>query len=272
MYKNYIYIGDCIELLKKLPAKSVDLIIADPPYFKIKGEFDFKWKTVEEYIEWNKTWIKECNRILKGTGSFYLWGAIGYNRGYALPRLAQWIEEENLFKIINWITQRNTRGYANGKFFMRAREELVFMTHADSKNYTWNNSYTNEKSQRKDLGSNNKPRKNKYKRCSDVWCDISEASQSKNQQFKLENRSTFPTVKNLELCDRIINSSSNMNDLVLIPFAGSGSEIISCINNNRNFIASELNQTYVDEIILNNRLKKKGVEFLRKNEIIEILF
>lgn len=271
MDKNYIYIGDCINLLKNLPDNSIDLIIADPPYFEIKGEFDFIWKNVEDYIDWNKAWILECNRILKNTGSFYLWGAIGYNKGYALPRIAHWIESNNIFKVINWITQRNTRGYGTKKSYMTCREELIFMTHVNNSCYTWNGAYLNEKSARKDLGANGKPRKNEFKRCSDVWYDISEASQSSVQRFYLKNGTSFPTVKNIKLCDRIITASSNPNDLILIPFAGSGSEIISCIQNKRNFIASEINPQYVTEIILNNRLKNYNINLNIDNNIIKIL-
>ena len=51
------------------------------------------------------------------------------------------------------------------------------------------------------------------------------------------------------ICDKIIKLGSNPDDLVYIPFAGSGSEIVSCINNNRNYIATELNNNYIEEII-----------------------
>ena len=58
------------------------------------------------------------------------------------------------------------------------------------------------------------------------------------------------TQKPQDITDRIIKASSNENDLIYIPFAGSGSEIVSCINNNRNYIATELNRQYIDEIII----------------------
>jgi len=234
--------------MRKLPNEYVDLIIADPPYFKIYGKFDFTWQQLNEYLNWCKQWIKECNRILKNTGSFYLWGAIGYNKGYPLFKLADWMENENLFKVVNWITQRNSRGRGNKKGYMTAREELIFAV--KSNNYIWNSVYTEEKSYRKDLGFNNKPRKNKYKRCSDVWIDITEASQSSKERFELSDGEKFPTIKAIKLCDRIINASSNENDLVYIPFAGSGSEIVSCINNNRNWIATEIDKRYINEIIV----------------------
>lgn len=59
-----------------------------------------------------------------------------------------------------------------------------------------------------------------------------------------------PTQKPEKLAERILFASSNPGDLVVIPFAGSGSEIISCVKNKRDFIAAEINPDYVREIIL----------------------
>lgn len=244
---NRIYNEDCMDTMKKIKSNTVDLIIADPPYFEICGDFDFIWETQEDYLDWCKKWILECQRVLKPTGSIYIWGKIGFNKGYSLFKLANWIESNDIFTMRNWITQRNTRGRGTKKGYMEAREELLFMTKTNK--YTWNTAYTEEKSNRKDLGFDGKPRKNKYKRCSDVWIDISEASQSSKQRFKLSNGRSFPTVKAQKLCNRIISASSNEDDLVYIPFAGSGSEIVSCINNSRDYIASEINSDYIEDII-----------------------
>lgn len=237
----------CIEYMKTLPDECIDLIIADPPYFEICGEFDFVFKTQQEYIEWCKEWILECKRILKLNGSMLIWGKIGHEIGMSFPKLAIWIEDNNDFIVQDWITQRNSRGRGTKKGYMSAREELLFLT--KSSNFTFNTAYTIEKSNRKDLGYDGKPRKNEYKRCSNVWCDIAEASQSSKQRFKLNDGSSFPTVKALGLCNRIINAHSNPNDVVYIPFAGSGSEIVSCIMNDRNYIATEINNQYIEEII-----------------------
>lgn len=244
---NKIYNEDCMDTMKNIQDSSVDLIIADPPYFEICGDFDFIWKSQEEYLEWCQKWILECKRILKSTGSFYMWGKIGFNKGYSLFKLAEWIEDSDIFTVRNWITQRNTRGRGTKKGYMEAREELLFMTKAND--FTWNTAYTEEKSNRKDLGFDGKPRKNTHKRCSDVWTDITEASQSSKQRFKTSAGESFPTVKALKLCDRIVKASSNEDDLVYIPFAGSGSEIVSCIDNNRNWLASEINVDYIKDII-----------------------
>lgn len=242
------YNTDCVEYLSKIKDETYDLIIADPPYFQIKGDFDFVWKDIDEYLDWSKIWIKECHRTLKNTGSFYLWGKIGFGKGFALLKLADWFESEKLFTIRNWITQKNSRGRGNKKGFMEAREELIFAT--KSNDYVWNPAYTKEKSTRKDLGADGKVRKNKFKRVSDVWIDIAEASQSSKQRFKLSSGESFPTVKSLDLCERIIASSSKEGDHLFVPFGGSGSEAVCAQKMQRKCTITELNQSYFEEIIL----------------------
>lgn len=254
---NDIYNEDCLITMKKIEDKTIDLIIADPPYFEIYGEFDFVWQNQEDYLTWCKKWIIECKRILKNTGTIYIWGKIGFGKGYSLFKLCDWIEEQKLFLVQSWITQKNCRGRGNRKSYMNAREELVHLT--KSKEYTWNPIYLSESVNRKDLGFDGKPRRNTHKRCSDVWIDITEASQSSKERFKTSIGHSFPTVKSIKLCNRIITSSSNPDDVVYIPFAGSGSEIVSCLCNQRHWIASEINSEYVKDIILPRIEKEKCV-------------
>jgi site-specific DNA-methyltransferase (adenine-specific) len=243
---NHIYNMDCLKGMKLIPDKSIDLIIADPPYYKVKGDFDFIWKNEQDYLKWIMKILKEFNRILKDDGTLMLWGGLGKGKT-TLCRIAIAIEDNNLFYLQNWITQRNTRGIGTKTNYMSAREELLFLTKSEN-SYTFNVPYTEEKSKRKDLGANGKPRKNEFKRVSNVWNDIAEASQS-----SLE-RCEHPTVKALKLCNRIIETHSNEGQLVLVPFVGSGSEIISCKNNNRDFIGFELKSDYCN--LANQRIKK----------------
>ncbi len=228
---------NAIIFMKSIKSGSVDLIIADPPYFRIKGEFDFVWKNEAEYLAWSKEWLLEAKRILKDSGTLILWGGVG-PKPLTFARLAIMIEDERIFTIRNWITQRNTRGIGSQRNYMSAREDFLFLT--KSENYTFNVPYSSEKSTRKDLGANGKPRKNTHKRISNVWCDITEASQSSIE------RCSHPTIKALKLCDRIILTHSNENDLVFVPFVGAGSEIISALRNKRRVFGCEISKEYCD--------------------------
>ena len=64
---------DALELLQSLDEKSVDFILSDPPYYKLlKVDWDNQWKTKDDYLNWLEQIIKECQRVLKDNGSFYM--------------------------------------------------------------------------------------------------------------------------------------------------------------------------------------------------------
>ena len=66
--------GDCLEIMKDIPDNSINLIMNDPPYFEVKGEFDFSWKTFEDYLKDVTKWVIECKRVLKENGTLFWWG------------------------------------------------------------------------------------------------------------------------------------------------------------------------------------------------------
>ncbi len=79
---NRVILGDCIEELKKIEANSIDLVIADPPYWKVINEkWDYQWRTEQEYVNWCLKWMKEVSRVLRLGGTFY---CFGYFRTLAL--------------------------------------------------------------------------------------------------------------------------------------------------------------------------------------------
>ena len=71
---NKIFNEDCLETMKRIDDKSINLIIADFPYFEVKGEFDFIWKSFDEFLEWVVVCAKEFKRILTDNGSLYVYG------------------------------------------------------------------------------------------------------------------------------------------------------------------------------------------------------
>jgi len=127
---NQIIHGDALKELKKLPNNSIDLIIADPPYWKVVNEkWDYKWRTENDYIYWCEQWIKELARIVKKTGSFYLFG---YFRmlAYLLPKIEQagflFRQEIIVNKGIRAIGGRATKKY---KMFPTVTENILFFVY-----------------------------------------------------------------------------------------------------------------------------------------------
>ena len=72
MTLNTIYNQDCVcGMRERVPDESVDLVIADPPYFKVIGEkWDYSWRTEEDYLKWSESWIDEAVRTLRKGGRF----------------------------------------------------------------------------------------------------------------------------------------------------------------------------------------------------------
>jgi DNA modification methylase len=74
---DQILVGDAIETLRRLPDRCVDLVILDPPYWKVVGElWDFKWRTEQDYRRWCLEWFRELERVCKRSASVYLFGYI----------------------------------------------------------------------------------------------------------------------------------------------------------------------------------------------------
>lgn len=71
---NTIIHGDCLETMKQVPDKYFELIYIDPPYFEVKGDFDFIWKSFDEYLLWVGALAVEFKRILADNGSLFIWG------------------------------------------------------------------------------------------------------------------------------------------------------------------------------------------------------
>lgn len=92
MQKNIILNQDCLKYMQELENESIDLIVADPPYFQVKGKFDFIWNDEQEYLDWILKCLFEFNRILKPNGTLMLWGGLGKGK-LTLCKIAIMIEE-----------------------------------------------------------------------------------------------------------------------------------------------------------------------------------
>lgn len=283
METNVIYNLDCISgMREKIEEESIDLIIADPPYFKVVGEqWDYLWRTEEDYLEWSKKWIVEASRVLRKGGSFYLFG---YFR--MLSRLLP-ILEENGFElrqqiIINKGMQAvSGRATKNYRMFPNVTESILFLC-KDPKPFAKNFL----KQRQEELGYSAREinemlgvksngggmwsiytGKNVCKQLptEELWCKLqsilqfdipySRISQTYNAQMGLtdvwddvnfysEKDRVHPTQKPQKLLARLLLASSNENDIVLDPFMGGGSTALACINNNRQYIGFEIDEGY----------------------------
>lgn len=287
---NSVILGDCLEELKKIETGTVDLVVADPPYWKVINEkWDYQWRTEDDYIDWSVKWINEVTRVLRYGGTFYLFG---YFRTLALlvPHINKMeldLRQQILVdKGMRSVSGRATRNY---KLFPNTTESILFIT-KDNKQFIkpflkkhqeklkLSSKEINEALGVKSNGGGmwsiytgkniceQFPTKELWEKLqsilkfelsyekvaqtfnpqmglTDVWRDI---------DFYKENR-VHPTQKPLSLIKRLIIASSNEGDLVVDPFAGSGSTAIASIHLNRNFITIDSDENYYNEIL--NRIE-----------------
>lgn len=127
--------GDCLEVMGSLEAGSVALIVADPPYHKVKAEdWDRQWKTDGDYLEWIGRLCGAFRRVLKPNGSLYL---------FASPRMAARVECKvgETFEVLNRITWRKDAGWSKRqckdemRTFSPASEAIIFAEQVGTDGY-----------------------------------------------------------------------------------------------------------------------------------------
>lgn len=267
--------------MKTIPDNSIDLVIADPPYWKVIGQkWDYQWRTEADYVEWALSWIKEVARILRFGGTFY---CFGYFRTLAL--VVPYLDDMGLElrqQIVIDKGMRSVSGRATKKYkiFPNVTESILFIIKDNKKfikdflkghqrrlNLTAKqiNEYLGVKSNGGGMWSiytgNNVceqfPTEELWNKLSELLqfeCPYKSVSQTFNPQmgitdvwrdidFYSEER-FHPTQKPIKLITRLVNASSNKGDIVLDPFAGCGSTPISCINTNRRYIGIEICEEY----------------------------
>lgn len=245
---NTIINGDCTEELKKIPSKSIDLIFADPPYnlqlknelyrpnqTKVDGVFDEwdKFDSMQEYDKFTEKWLTECKRILKDDATIWVIGSYHniFRVGAILQNLGFWILNDIL-----WI-KTNPMPNFMGTRFNNAHETMIWASKNKASKFTFH--YKALKVFNDDLQMR-----------SDWYIPICNG----DERIKYNGQKAHSTQKPEELLYRIILATSNVGDLVLDPFNGSGTTAAVAKKLQRNFIGIEKEEFYVQ--ITKERIEK----------------
>lgn len=247
---NTIMHGDALELLRTVPDQSVDLIIADPPYNLSKG-MSLKlasgslvgtggnWEKVMQkwddydllgYMEFTELWLREAKRVLKSTGSMWVFGT--YHNTGIINTLMQLLGIEIINEVV-WY-KRNAFPNLAGRRLTASHETLIW-AHAGKKrkyifNYEFSKAYSDRGDELKAAG----------KQMRTVW-DIP----NNKERFEIA-LGKHPTQKPLKICKRIVELTTKEGDIVLAPFSGSGSECLAAKLTNRNYIGFEIEEEFVE--------------------------
>ncbi len=234
--ESKVYLGDCIQIMKELPDKSIDLVFADPP-FNIGIKYD-KYKdnlSYEDYHRWTKKWIKESYRLLKDTGSIYI--AIGDEFAAEINLILKEIG----FHFRNWLIWHYTFGQNQRKKFSRSHIHILYFT-KDVSDFIFNRDDISVPSQRQ-LKYNDKRANPKGKVPDDVWKYSRVCGTFKERIGK------HPCQMPEDLLERIIKASSNKSNVILDPFGGTGTTSAVAKKLNRKYITIELSEEYYKIIL-----------------------
>lgn len=242
---------DCIEGMRRLPDRSVDIAIADPPYNASKGGkwtwdnsiklpgFGGNWMKVmqawdsmafSDYLNFTATWLAEIKRLVKPTGSVWIHGT--YHNIGIINFLLQALEIEIINEVV-WF-KRNSFPNLAGRRLTASHETILWAHTGKHREYLFNYQASKEMSCPED--SIKVP--NKQMRT--VW-DIPNNKESKELRF-----GKHPTQKPLRLLSRMIKLSAVPGGVCLVPFAGAGSECVAAKRAGLHFIAFETDEAYVD--------------------------
>ena len=250
---NSILHGNCIEILKSLPQSSVELIFADPPYnlqlrndlfrpnmTKVNGVNDGwdQFNGFAEYDAFTREWLSACQRVLKETGTIWAIGSYHniYRVGSIMQDLGFWILND-----IVWI-KRNPMPNFRGVRFTNAHETMIWAQKKQGARYTFN--HKSMKALNDDL---------------QMRSDWSLNLATGKQRIRTNGTKAHSTQKPEALLYRVIMASSNLGDVVLDPFFGTGTTGAVAKKLGRNWIGIERDKKYI-------RLAQKRIDAVQRTD------
>lgn len=248
-----IYTRDCIEAMRQLPCQSVDIAIADPPYNLSKGgkwKWDSsvrlpgfggdwskvmaEWDAMElaDYLSFTLAWLAELKRVVRPTGSLWIHGT--YHNIGIINFALQLLEIEIINEVV-WY-KRNSFPNLSGRR-MTASHETILWAHTGGAN---NRRYYFAYHKAKEMACPEDCLKEHGKQMRTVW-DIPNNKRPEETQF-----GKHPTQKPVRLLRRMLEISAKEGDLLLVPFAGAGSECVAAKELGIRFLGFENNSRYAE--------------------------
>ena len=243
-----LFQGDCLDILPKLPERSVDMIFADSPYNLSnggitchagrmvsvnKGEWD-KSNGIEQDHAFVIAWLTACRRVLKDDGTIWVSGTMHkiYSIGFALQQLGY-----KLLNDISWF-KPNASPNLSCRYFTHSHETIIWAAKSEKSKHKFDYQLMKQIAGGKQMRS--------------LWTDINVEDEPQDiwsitTPPKAEKKfGKHPTQKPLSLIERIILASSNPDDIVLDPFTGSSTTGVAAIRHGRRFIGIDINTEYLE--------------------------
>ena len=246
---NKILNGDCIEIMDSLPADSIDLIFADPPYnLQLKGELhrpdhskvdavDNAWDQFDSFKTYDRftdSWLKAARRILKPNGAIWVIGSYHniFRVGASLQNKGFWILNDVIWR------KSNPMPNFRGKRLTNAHETMIWASKSEGAKYTFNYEALKALNEGVQMRSD--------------W--ILPICNGNERLKNAKGEKAHPTQKPESLLHRVLVGTTNPNDVILDPFFGTGTTGAVAKMLGREFIGIEKEHSYIK--VAQDRIKK----------------
>jgi DNA modification methylase len=264
MELNKIHQGESLELLKKIPDNSVDLVITSPPYSTLKVYIDNPGILADDYVNWFIPYCKEIERVIKPTGSFILNINDKVENGFRHPYvfdLISKLHKETGLKMFERLFWNKMKGLPNRSRFGDRVEYLFWF--AKEKGFKFNIDDMRTEYSEKSIKRMTKPLKKRFARTEGDdnieykhWAPNPKGAlpttlvniSSESKRIADSHVAVFP----VSLVEYFIKGSTEKGDLVLDPFMGTGTTAVASKKLGRNWMGFELEQDYIE--IANKRI------------------
>lgn len=243
-----LYHGDCLEMMKDIPDKSIDLILTDPPY----GTTQCKWDSV---IPFDKMW-EQLERVIKDNGAIVLFGSEPFSSALRMSNIKD-------YRYDWYWNKKKGNGFQYSHKQPLRQIETISVFYKTSCKYD----YKGEKLQVPVIhtypivksDSCFVRNKNLNKDGSRIYKTYEYKTKTNLLDFSRDSNKLHPTQKPVPLLEYLIKTYTNENEIVLDFTMGSGSTGVACVNTNRDFIGIELEKKYFE-------IAKKRIEEAEKEK------
>jgi site-specific DNA-methyltransferase (adenine-specific) len=246
MLSGQIIQGDAVAMMRTMEAGTVQLVVADPPYFRVLDHgWDRQWTDAEAWLDWSLAWLGEGMRVLRDDGLLYCFGQLGKREHAFLHLMSAAARRWQFHDLITW---DRVVGYNERRDSFTPATELIlvlrksdrpkFHKHAvrepydaaTIKLYLRDKRYKDADARRRHLETG--------KFATNLW-------RIPSLKGTAREKCGHPSQKPLPLIERIVRSSSDAGDLVLDPFLGSGTTAVAAERHGRRWVGIETDPAYV---------------------------
>jgi site-specific DNA-methyltransferase (adenine-specific) len=252
---NSLYNSDIADILPEIPSDYIQAVVADPPYYNVlKEDWDTQWNQINDYLEWCDFWTSHCMRVLKEDGLFFIFGQLGKREHVFIHLMSRLCEKYQFHDLVIWdrvvgYNERRDSFTPSYEMILILRKSEIVKFNKDAVRIPYDektiNLYLRDKRYKDKQARIEHLEKGRYSTNIISIPSLKGASKEK---------CGHPSQKPLELISKLIMCSTDVEDIVLDPFLGSGTTAVAAEMLGRKWIGIEKDKDYCS--ICENRLKE----------------